>query len=96
MSYFWDGFEKRAASIIGRLPNVASGLRRFEQGSMIKPPKGPTAGVSIAPRSTAVPLPTPTPAAGATKAMTPVAGVAQPKIPKPSRQTGRGVSSMSI
>lgn len=83
MSPFWEGFEKRAASVIGVVPGLTSGLRRFSKGGVIKAPKAPTVGQSIAPRSVTPPLPTPTSGASA-------------MIAKPAAQRSRGVSTTAI
>ena len=97
MSYFWTGFEKQATSIIGKLPGVASGTKRFVSPGVIKAPlKGPTSGVSVAPRSVAPPLPTPKPSAGAGKSLAPTTQTAMPSVPKPMAQASRGVSTMAI
>lgn len=96
MDEFWRGFEKQAASIIGRLPGLASGQRRFSAGAQGMLAKAPKPNTMIAPRSVPPPLPTPTPGPGAAKGLTPATKVPMPVVPKPELQVGKGVSSMSI
>lgn len=84
MSPFWQGFEKCAGNpLLGKMPGLTSGLRRFSVGGVIKAPKAPTVGQSIAPRSVTPPLPSPTSGASGMAA-------------RPAAQRSRGVSTTSI
>lgn len=85
---FWDGFEKRAASVVGELPGITSGLRQFANKAkgIIKAPKPPVPGETIGPRSSPVPLPTPKAQPGSGNSFVPLTRhMPRPKIPKHQR-----------
>lgn len=94
MIAFWQSFEKRAASLLGSMPGVTSGIRQFSRGGRIRTAR-PVSGQVIGPRSTPAPIPGPKPIHGAdaVKGALPGANVAKATIPKPPKQVGRGVSS---
>lgn len=95
---FWDGFEKRAASLLGSMPGISSGLRRFSQGGRVHMAR-PVSGQVIGPRATPTRIPGPVPQkpmANVTGSTLPGTKVHQPKIKKPAKQYGRGVSTTNI
>jgi hypothetical protein len=51
MSSFFDGFEKRAASLIGKAEGMLSGLRSYNRGGVIRNMSAMKPGHSIMPRT---------------------------------------------
>ena len=59
MNPFWNGFEKRAFSLIGKMKGIKSGIRTNPGKSVIKPVQLAEANVSTAARYEAPKIPTP-------------------------------------
>ncbi len=98
MESFWTGFEKRAASLTGMMQGLRSGNKAFARAGQIAKGLPPKSGVSVAPRATIPPLPTPAPVRPNTNlAPKPVGKVTTaPAVPKPPKHSARGVSSTTI
>ena len=60
MNKFFEGFEKagEANSLIGTVPNALSGMRKYQKGGVVKPPKAIRPGTFVAPKSDMPPLAT--------------------------------------
>lgn len=85
MKSFWDGFEKRAANtLIGSMPGVTSGLRRYKQKGEIRQ-ASPKSGITIGARSSTPSLAT---AIGG--------NLSNPSVSHATPFMTRGVSSMTI
>jgi hypothetical protein len=95
MHNFWDGFEKRASSLVGAMPGLTSGLRTTSKAGKIRMAR-PVSGESIGPRVTPIPTPGPRPISPAAASNPAVpTHKSNVKIPKP-KQSSRGVSSTTI
>ena len=57
--WFWEGFEKQAASLIGSMPGITSGLRNYSKAGVLRTAR-PVSGQVIGPRSTPALIPGPT------------------------------------
>jgi len=98
MQNFWDGFEKRAISLTGKMPGLRSGAKTLASPGVISKPARPTSGVTTASRTVTPPLPTPM-KVSTTQNMAPrVTGDTPGKVavPKPHKQSARGVSATNI
>lgn len=95
---FWEGFEKRAVSLTGMMGGLRSGNKAFSSPGVLSRPTGLKSGISIAPRAIAPSLPTPAKInANQNMAARPAGQMpAMPKVPKPRKQSSRGVSSTSL
>jgi len=96
MDHFWLGFLKQAASLIGSMPGITSGLRGYSRLGQIRTAK-PVSGQVIGPRSIppVVPGPKPIPGALATKGVH-VAKPVSSKIPKPKTSRVRGMGEIPV
>lgn len=96
--HFWGGFDKRAVSLTGMMGGLRSGSKAFSSPGILSKPIGLKSGISVAPR--AVPPSLPTPArinANQNMAARPAGQMpAMPNVPKPRKQSSRGVSSTSL
>jgi len=82
---FWDGFEKRAYSLVGSMPGVTSGLRRYKKKGEIAQAH-PKSGITIGPRSSS-------PGIALSKA---VGKTNNPSVSHATPYMTQGVSSMTI
>jgi hypothetical protein len=95
MRSFWDGFEKRASSLVGAMPGVTSGLRNYAKAGKLRT-ASPVSGQVIGPRITPGPTPAPKPIPASMSSQPNIPH--QPtnvKIPKP-KQSSRGVPSTTL
>lgn len=93
---FWDGFLKQAASLVGSMPGITSGLRAYSRPGRLRT-ASPVSGQSIGSRSIPAPVPGPRPISGelAAKGL-PVAEKAPMKLPPAKKQTAKGLGSVTL
>lgn len=96
--HFWEGFYKCAASLTGMMQGLRSGNKAFARPGQIAKGVAPKPGIAVAPRATPPPIPSPAPIhPGKNLAPKPTGKMpAAASVPKPPKQSSRGVSSTTI
>jgi hypothetical protein len=91
--------QKHAASLTGLMQGLRSGNKAFARPGQIAKGLTPKSGIAVAPRATTPPIPAPAPIRPNTNLAPKPMVHQQPSaahVPKPAKQSSRGVSSTTI